>query len=301
MGRRYDNLAPFLREATPNGRAVLLWLWTYASFGDDEATAWPAAVTIADLLGMNERSVRRRLEELVAIGAISRVRRQGRKVWLLDPGPDTHARTGHPRPDRTPTPGSSGETGHPRPDRTPTPGPDTHATKPGARAQANRAPAPTEVPVNTQQEGPQAANTADAVLTHPTPEPKRKSKPKACTSAESLALAQYLYDAIRSHDPEYLAGQTPAAIERKLNGWAVHLDRLVRIDGATPESVRRVIDYVHRGPREFWRSNILGGAKLRKQYDRLRIEANGRNGQANNAPNLSGLTPEDFEEIVGQR
>lgn len=57
---------------------------------------------------------------------------------------------------------------------------------------------------------------------------------------------------------------TPKAVE----GWYVACDRLLRIDGRTPEQIAYVIDWVHT-PGNFWRKNVQSMPTLREKWNRL--------------------------------
>lgn len=97
---------------------------------------------------------------------------------------------------------------------------------------------------------------------------------KVAPPPESIELAQYLYDAVKSHDPEFMAGTAHPKLEAKLIGWAKHIDRLMRIDGKRAEEIRAVVDYAHRNERDkFWRGNLLSGQKLRDKFEQLAIKA----------------------------
>ena len=50
--------------------------------------------------------------------------------------------------------------------------------------------------------------------------------------------------------------------------WHQAMDRLVRIDGYTPDQVRQVIDWSQQN--EFWQGNILSASKLREKFDQLK-------------------------------
>ncbi|MHC4618587.1 MAG: hypothetical protein ACYTEQ_12645 [Planctomycetota bacterium] len=65
-------------------------------------------------------------------------------------------------------------------------------------------------------------------------------------------------------------------LERKANfrrpdlqRWAVHVDRLIRVDKRTPEQIEAVIRWCQED--DFWQNNILSTEKLRKQLDRLEL------------------------------
>lgn len=95
-------------------------------------------------------------------------------------------------------------------------------------------------------------------------------------SAEAVAAARHLYEAIRWHSPGFLADARPAAIERRLLGWARDIDVGMRNDGMTLDGCKQVIDVAHRSDDEFWRPNLLSGKKLRQHYEKLRIRASTR-------------------------
>lgn len=57
-------------------------------------------------------------------------------------------------------------------------------------------------------------------------------------------------------------------------GWLDEMRRLLDIDGRTEKEVELAIRWVHRD--EFWGANILSPAKLRKQFDKLKLEAKRR-------------------------
>jgi hypothetical protein len=53
--------------------------------------------------------------------------------------------------------------------------------------------------------------------------------------------------------------------------WIVEMDKLNRIDGRSWEQINAAIDWCQNDA--FWRGNVLSPAKLRKQYDQLRLQA----------------------------
>lgn len=85
----------------PQGaRLVLLALWARARPGDDEPEVWPSRERIAADTGMTERNVRRRLTDLEAAGALTRV--AGTRIRLhrtTRSAPGGHPMTLRSRPD----------------------------------------------------------------------------------------------------------------------------------------------------------------------------------------------------------
>lgn len=53
--------------------------------------------------------------------------------------------------------------------------------------------------------------------------------------------------------------------------WFQACDRLIRLDGISPDDVRGAIDWSQQN--EFWRGNIMSMGKLREKYDQLRLAA----------------------------
>ena len=56
-----------------------------------------------------------------------------------------------------------------------------------------------------------------------------------------------------------------------LDNWAVHIDRLIRIDNRSIGDIEDVIDFVAED--EFWKTNILSTSKLRKQFPQVYLKA----------------------------
>lgn len=111
-------------------------------------------------------------------------------------------------------------------------------------------------------------------LTTPKPEKAEKKapapKPKITADEDALDIARWLQSRIATHSEVY----AERVNEEKIRSWALIIGRLIRIDGAIPDEVRAVIQWAHvDDPKGFWQSNILGAAKLRKQYPRLLIQA----------------------------
>ena len=52
--------------------------------------------------------------------------------------------------------------------------------------------------------------------------------------------------------------------------WALHIDRMIRIDNRPPCGIMNVICWCQND--DFWQNNILSTLKLRKQYDQLQMK-----------------------------
>lgn len=84
-------------------------------------------------------------------------------------------------------------------------------------------------------------------------------------SAKALELAEMLLGLILTNNDQFKHS------ESTLSRWASDIDKMVRIDKRTPEQIYAVIRFCQQD--DFWHRNILSGAKLRKQFDRLWMQA----------------------------
>lgn len=88
---------------------------------------------------------------------------------------------------------------------------------------------------------------------------EKESTPEPKFSQDVTGLADYLADWIVQN------GNRKPNVTKT---WLQAIDRLIRIDGYTPDEIRQVIDWSQRD--EFWQDNILSAGKLRKQFDQLK-------------------------------
>jgi phage replication O-like protein O len=79
-----------------------------------------------------------------------------------------------------------------------------------------------------------------------------------------LKLSKKLFYLILKNDPK---AKTP-----NFNQWAAHIEKLIRIDKRTPDEISHVIQWTQQD--EFWMSNILSTAKLRKSFQQLWLKSN---------------------------
>ena len=74
---------------------------------------------------------------------------------------------------------------------------------------------------------------------------------------------------------ELIKGRSATFKKYDVQTWASHVDKMLRIDGRTPEAVEAVIRWCQGD--DFWCNNILSTSKLRKQYDQLELKRTGSN------------------------
>ena len=92
-------------------------------------------------------------------------------------------------------------------------------------------------------------------------------------TAEVVELCDYLAERVRANGHKVnTVGVT----------WHKAMDRIVRLDGYTPDQIRQVIDWSTRD--EFWGTNIRSAAKLREKFDTLK----GQMFNARNRPTARG-------------
>lgn len=94
-------------------------------------------------------------------------------------------------------------------------------------------------------------------------EPK-KPKPSTTPTAEDVATAEYIRDALQK--------MQPGRKEPSLKNWANDVRLMRQRDKHADDLIRRVFDAAHAD--SFWRTNILSPAKLREKFDDLSLKLN---------------------------
>ena len=140
----------------------------------------------------------------------------------------------------------------------------------------NRSECPEHAVGNADECGPHAEGMPGACGGHsgghaegnapsPIPSPSPKPTPKKTFSSDSdeIRLSKLLFDLILENDPK--------ARSPDFQKWAVHVDRMIRLDERTPEEIEAVIRWCQAD--EFWKGNILSTTKLRDQFSQLVIKS----------------------------
>jgi hypothetical protein len=104
---------------------------------------------------------------------------------------------------------------------------------------------------------------------------KKNIKPFSSDSVE-VRLSALLLEKILSRNLDHK--------KPNLQTWAKDVDRMIRIDHRTPQDIRALIEWCQADP--FWQNNILSVAKLRAQFDQLRLKmkANGKQAAPASSP-----------------
>ena len=91
-----------------------------------------------------------------------------------------------------------------------------------------------------------------------------KKIPNKLFNEKHLELAEYLYKLIKKDNPAWY-------VKPNWNEWADDIRKLNMIDKRTIEQIKWMIDWVQNN--DFWKKNILSPGKLRKQFNKLVVEA----------------------------
>ena len=248
-----------IADLTVEDRLLFIGLWSYV---DDNGVGIDRLADVcADLFALDlERDppetfarVSRGLQNLSEAGRIVRYTVEG-KSYLHITNWSKHQRIDKPNKARYPHPDAENATireevatpsRHPR---------ETPA--PGTEEQGNR---------GTGEQG-----TCDPADAGSLSDAASGTDATEATNPDAEALSHYLADRIRTN------GNKVRTVGKR---WHDAMDRLIRLDGYTPEQIRQVIDWSQGN--EFWAPNILSAPKLREKFDTLKGQMlNDRNRQA---------------------
>lgn len=88
-------------------------------------------------------------------------------------------------------------------------------------------------------------------------------------NSSELRLSELLLNLIRQRNPNFR--------QPNIQSWAVHVDRMLRLDRRSPEEIEKVIAWCQAD--SFWQNNILSIQKLRVRYDQLFLKMANGNGE----------------------
>lgn len=104
-------------------------------------------------------------------------------------------------------------------------------------------------------------------------EPNTLSPPKFGEDDIQFQLSSLLRKKILENLP---SARVPKPNPTGLEKWAIEVDRMLRLDGRTPDEIRKVINFAQND--SFWRSNILSMKKLREKWETLVLQSQRKNG-----------------------
>ena len=136
---------------------------------------------------------------------------------------------------------------------------------------------------------------------------KKKSKDNINIYSETsneVRLSRLLFSLIIQRKPDYTK-------KPDYQKWAVHIDRMIRIDKRKPDQIESVIQWCQQdGPNgkgrwRGWQNNILSTETLRKKFDRLELDMQTSRNTSKKIKPLErgpdGLTPKEsiMKRIAG--
>ncbi len=86
-------------------------------------------------------------------------------------------------------------------------------------------------------------------------------------NSDEFRMSQILFNLIRDRDPEHK--------EPDLQKWAIHIDRMIRLDNRKVDDIEKVIAWCQAN--EFWKNNILSTSKLREKFGQLKLKMDHEN------------------------
>ena len=95
-----------------------------------------------------------------------------------------------------------------------------------------------------------------------------RSMSSAKASDSTLKIANYLYDKIKQHKPNFK--------KPNLISWSKDIDKAIRLDNRNEDELLNAIDWIYTKDGEFWQPNILSCKKLRDKFDALEAQATRR-------------------------
>jgi DNA-binding Lrp family transcriptional regulator len=109
-----------------------------------------------------------------------------------------------------------------------------------------------------ENEQPDPSKTRDIIDKKDTIYKKESSSP----SPLAQELASHLLRSIKKSKPDLK--------DPNLKSWTLEIDRMLRIDKRSPESIKRILDWLPTS--SFWSTNILSASKLREKFDQLELK-----------------------------
>lgn len=91
---------------------------------------------------------------------------------------------------------------------------------------------------------------------------RRRERERTPPPPEATSLAELLAKYLRSYDAK-------AKIPDDLSSWAWDVNKLLKLDGRTPEEVRMILRWIFKESDGFWIANVRSGATLRKKFETL--------------------------------
>jgi len=105
-----------------------------------------------------------------------------------------------------------------------------------------------------------------------------KKAPRFSSESEVYQLTKHLFETIKKCndfiDRKY-SSYTTKQLENLLQQWCDHIDKLIRLDNAEPDDIRKVIDWVATD--DFWDTAFESAKGFRKNFPKMYAKANKKN------------------------
>lgn len=112
-------------------------------------------------------------------------------------------------------------------------------------------------------------------------------------NSDEIKIVNYFIEKLKGVNKNI---KVPNSLKNKQK-WATEIHRLIKIDGKNREEVCKVIAFATKD--DFWCSNILSPASLRKHFDRLNIKMQKNKYSYNNVSETEAIT--ETEKMLEQR
>lgn len=96
---------------------------------------------------------------------------------------------------------------------------------------------------------------------------RHHTQQKFADDSVEMQLAMYLFSKIKENNPDH-----KKLTDSQKQKWADSIRLMIERDKRTPQQIHNMIDWCQAD--DFWKTNILSTAKLRKQYDAMKVKAN---------------------------
>lgn len=96
---------------------------------------------------------------------------------------------------------------------------------------------------------------------------RHHTQQKFADDSVEMQLAMHLFAKIKENNPDH-----KELTDSQKQKWADSIRLMIERDKRTPQQIHNMIDWCQAD--DFWKTNILSTAKLRKQYDAMKVKAN---------------------------
>ncbi|MHC4454500.1 MAG: hypothetical protein ACYSWS_07360, partial [Planctomycetota bacterium] len=107
-------------------------------------------------------------------------------------------------------------------------------------------------------------------------------------NSDEFRLAELLFNFILERNPNHK--------KPDLQKWAIHVDRMIRLDDRKVDEIKAVIKWCQAN--DFWQTNILSTQSLRNKFDQLKMKMEAENAKIKTSSKYTGLNEKDYNEGV---